>query len=244
MASSHRILSFAFILLAFAPLSSRAGAPDQATLERGAAAYARYCVSCHGVEGDGRGIAAEGLDPRPRDFTDGRYKFRTTPPTELPTDADILRTLDRGLHHTSMPNWKGVSQRELRQIVAYLKTLSPRFGKEAQGTPIRVPPRPDLTPALVAKGKEVWAKAQCATCHGDAGKGNGPVAKALRDAWGDPVLPRDLTSGPIKAGAAPEDIYVAVMAGLAGSPMPSFASSLSPEEAWALVAYVKSLRKM
>ena len=245
MVSNPRILASCLALLAIglAPAASRATAPDKDAAKRGAAVYARYCVSCHGVEGDGRGPAAEFLDPKPRNFTSGTFKFRTTPLTELPTDADLLRTVQRGLNHTSMPHWKGVTQRELRQIVQYVKTLSARFAQEQQGTPLKVPPRPAFTPKLLAQGKEVWAKVQCASCHGESGKGDGSSAQTLRDEWGYPVLPRDFTAGPLKVGSAPEDIYVAVMAGLTGSPMPSFADTVSPEEAWALVAYVQSLRK-
>lgn len=244
MVFTHRSLvaSFAVLLLA-APRSSRSEAPDPTAVRRGAAAYARYCLSCHGAEGDGRGPVAGGLDPRPRDFTEAKYKFRSTPMNELPTDADLLRTLERGLNHTSMPHWKGLTPRELRQITAYLKTLSPRFAQEPLGKPIAVPPRPDFTPALVEKGKEVWAKAGCTSCHGPGAKGNGAAAPVLRDAWGQPVLPRDLTAGVIKTGSEPEDLYVAVMAGLTGTPMPSFAGTITPDEAWALVGYVRSLRK-
>jgi len=244
---SNRILVASPLVLALAlvmePRPARATPPDAAAVKRGSRAYGRYCVSCHGVAGDGRGPSADWVDPRPRDFTGGTYKFRSTPASELPTDGDILRTLERGLNHTSMPHWRGVTRRELREAVQYLKSLSPRFAEEQQGTPLPVPPRPAFTPELVAKGKEVWGKVQCAGCHGDGGKGNGSSAQTLRDEWGYPILPRDFTSGPLKVGSAPEDLYLAFMAGLTGSPMPSFAESISPEEAWALVAYVRSLRK-
>ena len=243
--STQRFLaaSAALLALALSPRPARAERPDPAAVKRGAAAYGRYCVSCHGVEGDGRGPSAEWLDPRPRNFTGGTFKFRSTPASDLPTDADLLRTLERGLNHTSMPHWRGVTEHELRQIVRYLKTLSSRFAQEKQGTPIDVPARPAFTPELMARGKEVWSKAQCASCHGDGGKGDGASASTLRDEWGYPVLPRDFTSGPLKVGAEPEDLYRAFMAGLSGSPMPSYSDTLKPDEAWALVAYVRSLRK-
>jgi mono/diheme cytochrome c family protein len=142
-----------------------------------------------------------------------------------------------------MPHWNALTGREQRDLVQYLKTLTPRFEKEPQGKPIAVATRPAFTPQLVAKGQEVWKKVQCAGCHGDGGKGDGSSAPTLRDDWGFPVTPRDFTSGPLKVGDEPEDLYRAFMIGLNGSPMPSFAESITPEEAWALVAYVKSLRK-
>ncbi|MFQ5772303.1 MAG: c-type cytochrome, partial [bacterium] len=51
---------------------------------RGQQVYNRACVACHGKSGDGNGPAAKYLDPRPRDFTAGTYKFRSTPSGELP----------------------------------------------------------------------------------------------------------------------------------------------------------------
>lgn len=241
--TTHRLLAVAPLLLLLAAPGARATPPDPAAARRGAMAYGRYCVSCHGVAGDGRGPAAESLDPRPRNFTGGTYKFRSTPATELPTDADLLRTIERGLNHTSMPHWQGITSLERRDLVQYLKTLSARFSAEEQGKPVEVPPQPAFTRELVAKGREVWAKAQCAGCHGDGGKGDGSSAPTLRDEWGSPVLPRDFTSGPLKVGDEPIDLYRAFMAGLSGSPMPSYGDTLTPDEAWALVAYVRTLRK-
>ncbi len=209
---------------------------------RGAKAYGRYCVSCHGEHGDGRGPSADWIDPRPRILTSGTFKFRSTPAGELPTDEDVFHTITNGLHHTNMPHWDAATEMERRDLVQYLKTLSPRFASEPQGKSIVIPPRPAFTPALVTKGKEVYAKMGCANCHGDGGKGDGSSASTLRDDWGFPVAPRDFTSGPLKVGDAPEDLYKTFITGLNGTPMPSFSDSITPEESWALVAYVRSLR--
>ncbi len=233
-------VSAALALALAAP--ARATPPDPASAARGAHAYGRYCVSCHGVEGDGRGPSAEWLDPRPRNFTTGTFKFRSTPSGELPTDDDLFRTITHGLIHTNMPRWEPITERERHDLVQYVKTLSPRFAKEPQGKPVAIPPPPKFTTQLVEKGHQVWNKMQCASCHGDGGKGDGSSAPTLRDDWGFPITPRDFTSGPLKVGDQPEDLYRAFITGLNGSPMPSFAESITPDEAWALVAYVRSLR--
>ncbi len=243
MTSTSLLASLPAALALALAAPARATPPDPAAAQRGARAYGRYCVSCHGVAGDGGGPSAEWLDPRPRNFTTGTFKFRSTPSGELPTDDDLLRTVDRGLNHTNMPHWNALTGREQRDLVQYVKTLTPRFAKEPQGKPIAVAPQPAFTPQLVAKGQEVWKKVQCAGCHGDGGKGDGSSAPTLRDDWGFPVTPRDFTSGPLKVGDEPADLYRAFMTGLNGSPMPSFAESITPDEAWALVAYVRSLRK-
>jgi mono/diheme cytochrome c family protein len=222
--------------------AARATPPDSSAAARGRLAFDRYCISCHGVKGDGRGPTADWVDPRPRVLTSGIFKFRSTPSGELPTDDDLYRTISRGLAHTFMPRWESLTEIERRDLVQYVKSLSPRFTQDQQGTPIAIPARPEMTPQLVANGKAVWAKAQCAACHGETGQGNGESASTLKDDWGYPIVPRDFTTGPLKVGDAPEDLYKAFMTGLNGSPMPSFAESLTPDEAWALVAYVRSLR--
>lgn len=237
------VSTLAFTAWALFPAAARATPADPSAAKRGAKAYGRYCISCHGTAGDGRGPSADWIDPKPRNFTSGTFKFRSTPSGELPTDEDILRTVTKGLHHTSMPTWRAITAIEQKDVVQYVKTLSPRFASEPQGKPIAVPKPPAFTPQLVAQGKEVWNKMQCASCHGDGGKGDGASASTLRDDWGYAILPRDFTSGPLKVGDEPEDLYRAFQTGLNGSPMPSFAESITPAESWALVAYVRSLRK-
>jgi c(7)-type cytochrome triheme protein len=66
-------------------------------LARGQEAYGRYCALCHGEIGDGKGRMAPWLDPKPRDFTAGKYKFRSTLGGSLPTDIDLFRTITRGV---------------------------------------------------------------------------------------------------------------------------------------------------
>jgi mono/diheme cytochrome c family protein len=226
-----------------AAATAAATPPPADAVARGRKVFDRYCISCHGVEGDGRGPTADWIDPRPRVLTSGTFKFRSTPSGELPTDADIFRTVTNGLHLTYMPRWAATHPMEREDVVQFVKSLSPRFQTEEQGKPIVIPPPPEFTPQLIQHGKEVWKKVQCATCHGENGKGDGPSWPTLRDEWGYPDPPHDFTRGPLKVGDAPEDLYRAFMTGLDGSPMPSFAESISPEDAWALVAYVRTLRK-
>jgi mono/diheme cytochrome c family protein len=217
--------------------------PDSTRAARGKAAYNRYCISCHGVRGDGGGPTAQFIDPMPRDFTTGTFKFRSTPSGALPTDADIHRTITNGLHTTFMPRWEPINEIERNDLVQVVKSFSPRFKDEPQGEPIKIPPPPEFTTQVVQRGHEVWTKMQCASCHGEQGKGNGPSAPTLMDDWGHRITPHDFTEGPLKVGDEPKDLYRAFMTGLNGTPMPSYAESLKPDEAWALVAYVRTLRK-
>ena len=72
---------------------------------RGKALYRRFCVGCHGVKGDGQGENAVYMDPRPRDFTTGSFKCRSTPTGTLPLDTDLFTTIGRGIYASSMPSW-------------------------------------------------------------------------------------------------------------------------------------------
>src|SRR2546421_7364051 len=51
--------------------------------------YARYCIGCHGQDGDGAGENALWIDPKPRDFTAAVFKCRSTASGSLPTDEDL-----------------------------------------------------------------------------------------------------------------------------------------------------------
>ena len=86
-------------LLAAFSLTTTAQTPDL----DGAALYQQRCASCHGRNGRGDGEYAGLLNPRPRDFTSGRFKFRSTDIGKLPTDDDLARSIADGLHGTSMP---------------------------------------------------------------------------------------------------------------------------------------------
>ena len=72
----------------------------------GVAIYRAKCATCHGEKGDGQGPASYLLYPRPRNFVVGSFRLRSTPSGKLPADADLVRTIARGIPGTSMPGWK------------------------------------------------------------------------------------------------------------------------------------------
>ena len=226
--------------------------PDERRSE-GAAVYARYCVGCHGVLGDGRGAAAPMLITKPRDFTKGVFKFRSTPSGALPTDQDLFKIITRGVYRTSMPEWSLLSDRERWAVIAYVKGFYPEWAEHGAGTPIALPPAPaDLgRPEAVARGRELYLLLECSTCHGDGGKGDGPSAAQLPpDVWGNAQRPFNFTKGRLKSGGAAEDIYRTFMTGLNGTAMPSYydifadpdGENIRAGDAWNLVAYILSLR--
>ncbi len=233
-------------LLALGALAPDAGHPEHPARrgdpDRGAALYARHCAVCHGPEGRGDGPAEFVVFPKPRDFTSGRFKIRSTP--TLPTDDDLFRVVSRGIPGTAMPGWAALTEAERWDLVAFVKTLSSAFReqKPSPPTPVPAPPRP--TPALLALGRTLYAEAECLKCHGPSGRGDGEAADTLRDDWGFPIVPYDFTvAGRMKGGSTVRDVYRTLRNGLGGTPMPSYADALTEEQTWALAYYVLSLAR-
>jgi mono/diheme cytochrome c family protein len=223
-------------------MAGTAGAQEVGNAQQGKIVYEKYCVLCHGAEGDGKGHFSEATTPVPRDFRQGTFKWRSTPSGALPTDADLERVLITGLYGTSMSSFSTtLSHAQRLDVVAYIKTFSPRFATEKPEASIIIPPEPPYTSASVSRGEAVYQKFNCAQCHGDGAEGDGPSADDLMDDWGNPIVPYDLTEGHIKCGDSGPNIYRVFIGGLNGTPMPSFADSISPAEAWDLVHFIQSL---
>ena len=197
--------------------------------------YVEHCAICHGDEGDGRGHAAPHFAAAPRDFTSGRYKIRSTASGQLPTDDDLVRTIVRGLPGTGMVPQDHLSEGELRAVIDYVKSLSPRFAAAPTPAPLPIPPEPPASDGSVARGRKVYEKADCAECHGREARGDGPSAKDLK------IKPADLTRRPFKGGSAPRDIVRAVITGFDATPMPSYHLLLDDGELWDLARSVVSL---
>lgn len=209
----------------------------------GAMAYRRYCVVCHGSMGDGNGETAQWVDPKPRDFTLGVFKCRSTPTGTLPTDEDLYNTIARGLDRSVMPPWNTFTKQERADLVAWIKHFSPRWQTEKPGEPIQVPAEPEITADRVKAGQDVYNRVQCWKCHGVEGKANGPSAATLQDDLGRPILPYNFADGGrFKCGTSDADLYKIFMTGLDGTPMPSFSDNIKPDEAWDLVFYLRSLQ--
>jgi len=200
-------------------------------------------VRCHGETGTGDGLDAKRFYPRPRDLTRGVYKFRSTSSGTPPTDEDLFRTITHGLPGTNMPDWAQLDEETRWQLVYYLKGLSPFFD-EVPPEPLALPDDPGPSRADVAKGKLVYEQLGCAACHGSPGRANGPSAAGLTDDWGMPIRPANLTQGwSYRGGSDPRAVLLRVLTGIDGSGMPSYAEAVSPEDAWHLAYYVRSLQE-
>ena len=208
---------------------------------RGQQVYRANCAVCHGVNGDGNGNAAHMLRVRPRDFRQGVFKFRSTPAGSLPTDGDLLEAVTHGIRWTAMLGRADLPEADRRAVVQYLKTFSHRFATETPAPSVVVPPAPPNNRTLVEHGGQIYHDLGCPGCHGAGGRGDGPSAAGLKDIWGWPTRPSDLTWRPLKRGSSPEAVYLTIATGLSGTPRPYMGGSLESAKIWALVYFLDSL---
>jgi len=224
----------------------RAQGPDigtEAERESGKTLYLKYCVQCHGEKGDGNGDATPHLLPTPRDFTSGKFKVRTTPSGALPTHQDLVNIIRRGMPYTSMPAWPNLSDQEVSDLAYYTKTFSPDFAvAESVPKPLELPSAPASTNETIELGKKLYEENGCLKCHGALGRGDGPSASTLADDLGHAIRAANLTQPwTFRGGPSREDIFRTMTTGLNGTPMPSFADALTPEQRWAITDFIASL---
>jgi mono/diheme cytochrome c family protein len=231
------------LVMAVVALWSVVAHADPPASRRGRRDYERHCVWCHGEYGDGRGPSHEHFTPAPRDFTSAAFKCRSTPSGALPTDEDLRRSIEMGVHGTGMPSWASLGPLQVDDLIAWIKHFSPRWRTERAPPPIAIPAEPPRTHQSVRRGAAVYRRMRCATCHGAGGRGVGLATPNLRDEAGNAIRAADLRqAGSLRCGDEPERIYATFMTGLNGTPMPSFADSLAPADAWDLTHYILSLR--
>ena len=215
--------------------------------ERGREIYRQWCVECHGVEGEGDGPAASRMLPPPRDFAGARYQVRTTPSGQLPTDEDLHGVIRDGLPGTAMPGWPNLSRSEREDVIAYLKSLSPFFGRGDPPEPVEIGDDPGGGEEAVAAGREVYRELECFRCHGQAGRGDGESAPTLENWQELPIRAADLTEPwTFNGGSSVEAIHRRFLTGLDGTPMPTQMDAIesdivSREDVWNLAYYVRSL---
>lgn len=217
------------------------GSPAQR--EAGKVLYTKYCAQCHGDKGDGEGHATPHLSPKPRNFTSGKFKVRTTPNGALPTHQDLVTIIRRGMPYTSMPAWPALSNQDVDNLAYYLTTFAPAFADAgSEPKPIELPSAPSVSDDSVAAGKKLYEDTGCVRCHGTVGRGDGPSAPTLKDDFEQPIRAADLTQPwTFRGGGTREDIFRTMSTGFNGTPMPAFADSLSVEQRWAITDYILSL---
>ncbi len=233
----------------------------QEMIATGKQAYIDRCSGCHGLAGDGKGASAKMLNPMPRDFTKGIFKFKSTPIGEMPTDEDLLRVVNAGVPGTSMPSFLLVSDAEKQALVEYIKTFAQdswkRQSQDKIVPPLKMPAQTftQKTELLEAakRGRLWFQELGCVSCHGQAGHGDGASAATLKDAWGHEILPANLNKRYVKRGYRVQDVAYSIANGVDGTPMPAHGDVLQSLETqfpelkdkgyiWDLTAFVFYLR--
>ena len=244
-------LSATILAIGLAATTVLAEKPEdlRVTREHGRAIYEGSCLFCHGAEGKGDGPAGWFLGrysaPRPRDFTTGEYKLRTTASGDAPTDQDLFKTVTNGIPGF-MPSFAGLHVEDRWAVIAYIKSFSDVFQQErVTPLPIGFPSIPP-SPESLAIGGTLYRSLECIACHGSGGAGDGPLAAAgdLRDGIGLRIAAADLTNrASYKNGSSPRDIYRTLITGMDGTPMPSYAGQFvgKEEQLWHVVNYILSL---
>ncbi len=88
--------------------------------------YRKHCLACHGLSGDGAGPNAADLDPYPRDFRNGVFKYTSTAGAAKPLREDLVHSLQSGIPGTAMPSLAKLPDEQIESLVEYVKYLSIR----------------------------------------------------------------------------------------------------------------------
>lgn len=213
-----------------------------ASAETGRHLYEQACAGCHGSGGDAATTVARSLSPRPRDFTTGIVKFKSTPWNRPPTRDDLISIVSEGVRWSAMPPFEErLSPAEIGSIADFL--LEAFFTKGHDGqlvAPLEAPDPPVFDGRTIAHGKDLF-DLRCAGCHGLGGHREEPIR--YYDAWKQPVFPRDLTLPIYKRGSDPKSLYLRIRLGISGTPMVDPAHGLADEDIWSIVAYVRSVQQ-
>lgn len=94
----------------------------------------------------------------------------------------------------------------------------------------------DDSAAAVRRGGTLFQQ-KCAACHGMEGKGDGPIARSMR------TPPPDFTKGAFRHGASDEQMHRTIALGIPGTMMAGWKGRLSDADIFAVIAYVRSLKR-
>ena len=202
-----------FLILIGSMLAGHAAlAADETVKKR----YSEYCSVCHGDRGDGQSHAQRGLTPPPRNFTDPAF-------ADNATRERIIGAITNGVPGTAMIAWK--TQFEPGEIEELADYVLDELARGSVRTVAKAPADNEFA--------RIYQES-CSVCHGDDGKGA---------RWGQESLsakPRDFTSAASQAELSRDRMIVSVANGRPGTPMPGFASQLSPQQIEGIVDYVRA----
>jgi len=145
----------------------------------GRKAYETYCIGCHGDNGLGDGEAAAFLQPTPRNFVNGQFKyFYFGESGPLPTDASLETTIRNGVAGSAMPAFPLLTDQEIKDVTSYIKSI--REGGWVEPESIQTAGAAE--PFVGETPEEIFNNAGCNGCHQlDVYGAVGGVGPALND---------------------------------------------------------------
>lgn len=231
-----------------------ASTPREAIAADAETLYSNNCAICHGADGSGNGAAAYLLQSKPRDFRKGDFRIVSTD-NQVPTEADLVRTITKGLPGTPMPPWPQLSDADKKglakhimgfQRAALIKKYLDRDKTQAEaeekadsrlkpGKVVNVQPPTDEANPKQLKASFVTL---CAPCHAEDGTGRDDPK--WRTSEGYNITSRNFKKGVFKGGRDDIDLYRRILLGMRGTPMPSY-EAIAPNQIWRMVRYIQSL---
>ena len=122
----------------YQPLAWPPGSDLTPNVPLGQKVYVERCAICHGPEGRGDGPAAPSQIPRPRDFTLGLYKYKSTPFGEPPTTEDLTDVVENGLQASAMPFWRDLLRFEVPGVPQVQRDLARPALRSSERDPLPV----------------------------------------------------------------------------------------------------------
>lgn len=123
--------------------------------------YDTYCIGCHGTDGMGTGPAAEFLNPAPRNFVNGQFKFfYFGEPGPLPSDESLAVTIKNGVPGAAMPAFPLLADQEVQDVIVYIKSF-----REGGWSDVELTTAGDVPPIEGTTGEELFVAAGCNACH-------------------------------------------------------------------------------
>ena len=171
--------------------------------------------------------------------------FHLLPPDEIEAVVEyVLYLTQRGELESNIVTWAEFEEEvDPEYVTDEAIPVLESLWKSAAGSQVYpLTPEPVFTAEHIARGKVAFLSKGCSKCHGEDGRGQTPdnLAGNLKDTWGHITRAADLTSGMLRGGQRPMDIYRRIYSGINGTPMPGFANALKDEPGtlWDLVAWV------
>lgn len=232
--------------------------PTSDRVDRGAKVYAQQCSSCHGVEGKGGAELASQFDPPPGAFDDGQWKYgggvvqiyNAISKGEMVRQGVVADAPEEAT--AAHPKFPHLAYQDRWAVAHYVQSVAPNAPDdpapvmeqakfEAENGYCREELKSTISARITPGGEEQMAtaaelySAQCASCHGEEGMGNGPAAAALQP------VPRNFHKADAKwtNGSSPLAIFNTLTNGIEGTSMAAY-TSLSEDERWALSHYVRT----